>query len=138
MKKHFESLVERYRHKIIAVASRFTRVRDDAEDIAQLSSDPEAAYLERERAGLLSGAINKLTPGLRETIELHGLGEQSTEETAQRMGVSATVVKARLYHARKKLRGALSDQLKSPRLSGEFSANANCISRDHLVHAASI
>lgn len=31
----FETLVERYRHRIVATALRFTRVQEDAEDIAQ-------------------------------------------------------------------------------------------------------
>ena len=33
----FETLVERYRHKIVGIALRFTRVEEDAEDAAQLS-----------------------------------------------------------------------------------------------------
>jgi len=77
------------------------------------SPDPEASYLRRERAQILSETLGNLRPGMRKAIELRELAELSTEETAQRMGVSVAVVKARLFHARKKLQEKLSCYLKS-------------------------
>lgn len=75
--------------------------------------DPEASYLQRERAQILSETLSNLRPGLRLAIELRELAELSTEETAQLMGVSVAAVKARLFHARKKLQGKLSRYLNS-------------------------
>jgi RNA polymerase sigma-70 factor (ECF subfamily) len=77
------------------------------------SPDPEASYLRRERAQILSETLGNLRPGMRKAIELRDLAELSTEETARRMGVSVASVKARLFHARKKLRERLSRYLKS-------------------------
>jgi RNA polymerase sigma-70 factor (ECF subfamily) len=77
--------------------------------------DPEASYARRERARILTAALGNLKPGLRRTVELRDLGELSTSETARRMGVSVAAVKARLFHARRKLRQALTNYVKSPR-----------------------
>jgi RNA polymerase sigma-70 factor (ECF subfamily) len=77
------------------------------------SPDPEASYLRRERAQILSETLGNLRPGMRKAIELRELAELSTEETARRMGVSVGAVKSRLFHARKKLRERLSRYLKS-------------------------
>jgi RNA polymerase sigma-70 factor, ECF subfamily len=172
----FEVLVERHQQRMLVFARRYTRVREDAEDVVQQtfqkafihlnkfqgkssfstwltriaineslmllrrgralrevsvddhseaegnaaslempdsSPDPEASYLRRERAQILSETIGNLQPGMRKAIELRELAELSTEETAQRMGVSVAAVKARLFHARKKLQEKLSRCLKS-------------------------
>jgi RNA polymerase sigma-70 factor (ECF subfamily) len=77
------------------------------------SPDPEASYLRRERAQILSETLGNLRPGMRKAIELRELAELSTEETARRMGVSVAAVKARLFHARKKLQEKLRRHLKS-------------------------
>src|SRR5580700_6280136 len=159
----FEILVKRQERKVFRVALRYTRVREDAEDVVQESfqkafvhlqkfegkssfstwltriavnealmllrrgrgrreipinegrfepkearlespdsdPDPEACYLQREEAGILSAAIDTLTPGLRKAIELRDLAELSTEETARRMGLSVSAVKSRLLHGRR-------------------------------------
>src|SRR5580693_3823574 len=43
----FEILVERYRSRMFAVALRFTRVREDAEDITQQSFQKAFVYLQK-------------------------------------------------------------------------------------------
>jgi len=83
------------------------------------SPDPEASYLRRERAQILSETLGNLRPGMRKAIELRELAELSTEETARRMGVSVAAVKARIFHARKKLRERLSRYLKSNSTHGK-------------------
>ena len=102
-------------------ALREVSVDDHSEDegnaasleISDSSPDPEASYLQRERAQILSETLGNLRPGMRKAIELRELAELSTEETAQRMGVSVAAVKARLFHARKKLQEKVSRYLKS-------------------------
>jgi len=166
----FESLAKRLQRRIFAVAFRYTRVREDAEDIVQetfqkafvhlqkfegkssfstwltriainealmslrrrralhevpaddssgdngttpgpdvadASPDPEATYVQKEVARIVSAAIRHLRPGMRRAVELRELGELSTQETARRMGLSVAAIKGRLFHARKELGKAL-------------------------------
>jgi RNA polymerase sigma-70 factor, ECF subfamily len=166
----FEILVGRYQQRILAVAMRFTRLREDAEDVVQQSfqkafvhlhkfegkssfstwltsiaineakmllrksrgarevsiddagtsegtaigpeiSDPspgpEDRYSQRERKRILFTAMKELTLATRKAIELRDLGELSTRETAQLMGLSVGAVKTRVFHGRKKLRDRL-------------------------------
>ncbi|MGC1451236.1 MAG: sigma-70 family RNA polymerase sigma factor [Candidatus Sulfotelmatobacter sp.] len=166
----FEALVKRHQRRIFALAMRYTRVREDAEDIVQQTfksafiyletfegkssfatwltriainealmllrrgralrevslddstsdygtalrleisdrgPNPETSCLQRERAHILSAAMEQLTPRMRAAFELRELLELSTQETAQRMGLSVAAVKARLFHGRKSLRERL-------------------------------
>jgi RNA polymerase sigma-70 factor (ECF subfamily) len=76
-------------------------------EIADASPDPEASYLKAERARLLCAAVQELSPGMLRAVELQELGELTTRETAQRMGLSVSAVKARLFRARKSLAKSL-------------------------------
>jgi RNA polymerase sigma-70 factor (ECF subfamily) len=174
----FETLFKRYRQKVLRVVLRYTRVREDAEDIVQQSfnkafthlwrfegkssfstwltriainealmflrstgtvrevymdaagdteriaarleipdsrQDPEAGYLQRERARLLLSALQDLRPRMRRALELRELAEFSTEQTAEQMGLSVGAVKARIFHGRRKLRERLRRYMTSPR-----------------------
>jgi RNA polymerase sigma factor (sigma-70 family) len=175
----FETLVKRHQQRIFALALRYTRVREDAEDIVQqtlqkayvnlqnfegrssfstwltsvainqaltllrrrrtrrevpiddsgsdkgttpaleiadASPDPEASCLQREKARIVSLAIQQLRPGTRKAIELQELGELSIRETARYMGLSVAAVKARVFHARKNLAKALRCHMSSRRM----------------------
>src|SRR6266436_4925687 len=166
----FELLVERHQQRMLVFARRYTRVREDAEDVVQqtfqkafihlnkfqgkssfstwltriainealmslrrrralhevpaddssgdngttpgldladASPDPEASYLQKEEARIVSAAIRHLRPGMRRAVELRELGELSTRETAGLMGLSVAAIKARVFHARKELGKAL-------------------------------
>src|SRR6266446_7380394 len=74
--------------------------------------NPEQLYAHKERQQILFEAMNELTPGMRKAIELRELGERSTKETAQVMGISASAVKARVFHGRRKLRERLKDHVR--------------------------
>jgi RNA polymerase sigma-70 factor (ECF subfamily) len=76
-------------------------------DIADVGPNPEDSCLQREQERFLSAAVSELTPGMRKAIELRELGELSTGETAQVMGLSVGAVKARIFHGRRKLRQTL-------------------------------
>jgi RNA polymerase sigma-70 factor, ECF subfamily len=76
-------------------------------EIADASPDPEASYLKAERARLLCAAVEELSPGMLRAVELQELGELTIRETAQRMGLSVSAVKARLFRARKSLAKSL-------------------------------
>jgi RNA polymerase sigma-70 factor (ECF subfamily) len=105
-------------------------------EISDSDPDPEASYSQREEAGILSAAINALTPGMRKAIELRDLAELSTEETARCMGLSAAAVKSRLSHGRRKLREALRCYMTSTRLPRAIAGAAKRISRDRLACTA--
>src|SRR5258707_101367 len=80
-------------------------------NVADQGPDPEQLYAHKERQRILFEAMNELTPGIRKAIELRELGERSTEETARIMGISASAVKARVFHGKKKLRERLKDHV---------------------------
>jgi RNA polymerase sigma-70 factor (ECF subfamily) len=75
------------------------------------SPSPEESCWRREREELLAKAVNRLRPTIRKAILLHGFEERSVEETAQILGASIGAVKARLFHARQKLRGTVNPEL---------------------------
>lgn len=177
----FSTLVKHHEKRVFALAFRYTRVREDAEDVVQQTfhkafvsvkkfegkssfatwltriainealmllrrrralreelidatksddratpgfdmpdgrPDPEVSYRQRESARILSAAIAQLRPSLRIAVELQELGELTAQETACRMGLSVSAVKARLFHGRRKLRTALGHCMRSPRRSG--------------------
>jgi RNA polymerase sigma-70 factor, ECF subfamily len=166
----FESFFRRYQRRIFALAFRYTRVREDAEDIVQqtfqkafmhlhqfewkssfstwatriainqalmllrrrhalrevpigdlsndevttsvlepadASPDPEANYLQREKARSQSSAMRRLRLGTRRVFELKELRELSARETAGQMGVSVATIRARVFRARRELSKAL-------------------------------
>ena len=76
-------------------------------EMADSYPDPEASYLRRERAQILTETLGNLRPGLRLAIALRDLTELSTEETARRMGISVAAVKARLFHASQEVTGEI-------------------------------
>ena len=87
-------------------------------DIPDSGPSPEDSCLQREQERILSAAVNELNPGMRRAIELRELGELSTGETAQAMGLSEGAVKARVFHGRKKLRQTLKRYVESTRMYG--------------------
>ena len=82
-------------------------------DVEDQSPNPEELYVQQERQWILFAAMHGLTPGIRKAIELRELGERSTEETAQIMGISASAVKARVFHGRRNLRAKLKNYVGS-------------------------
>ena len=176
----FETLFNRHQRKIFAIAFRYARVREDAEDIVQqtfqkafvhlqkfegksslstwltriainqalmllrsrralrevviddssgdeettpaleladTNPDPEARFLQREKTQILSAAMRQLRPGMRRAIELRELGELSNRDTAAYLGVSIGAVKARVFHARRKLAQVLRRHTRPRRVS---------------------
>jgi RNA polymerase sigma-70 factor (ECF subfamily) len=85
-------------------------------DIPDVGPNPEDSCLQREQGRILSAAVNELTPRTRKAIELRELGELSTGETAQVMGLSVGAVKARVFHGRRKLRETLRPYIESMRM----------------------
>jgi len=99
-------------------------------DIPDAGPNPEDSCLQREQERILSAAVNELTPGMRKAIELRELGELSTGETAQIMGLSVGAVKARVFHGRRKLQKTLKLYVESRRAYGNQRLRAKRSVRD--------
>ena len=99
-------------------------------DIPDAGPNPEDSCLRREQERILSAAVNELTPGMRKAIELRELGELSTGETAQVMGLSVGAVKARVFHGRRKLRQTLKRYVESTRMYGKQALRTKRSVRD--------
>jgi RNA polymerase sigma-70 factor (ECF subfamily) len=65
--------------------------------------NPEESCWRRERADILTKAINRLGPTVRKTVVLRDIEDRSIEETAQILGTTISAVKSRLFHGRRKL-----------------------------------
>jgi len=79
-------------------------------DLPDDRSTPEQAFAEKESRAVVAHAISRLRKTLRTVAllrELHGL---SNAETARRLGLTVTAVKARTFHARRHLREHLGRQ----------------------------
>jgi RNA polymerase sigma-70 factor, ECF subfamily len=74
------------------------------EAIPDISPDPEELYEYLERNRILESAITELSQKTRGAVELHFLQERSVPEVARQLGVSLTVAKARVFHAKTALR----------------------------------
>ena len=196
----FEDLFKRYQQRIFVLAFRFTRVREDADDVVQetfqkafihfhkfegkssfstwvtriainqalmllrrrralsevpiedssnhdetsqglelvdASPDPEATCLQQEEARILSAAIEQLRPGIQRTIQLRHLRELSAQETARQLGLSVAAVKARMFHARRKLAKTLRRQMRLHRICASdilaISSNAYRSRQDRMT-----
>ena len=103
---------------------------------------PEASYLQQERKRILFSVMGDLPPRTRQALELREIDEFSTEETAQRTGVSVSAVKTRLFRGKRELRQRLSPFLKSnPKCGTSLSrmgVPTQHISQDQLCNASGL
>jgi RNA polymerase sigma-70 factor (ECF subfamily) len=66
--------------------------------------NPEQDCLREERSRILREALAELRPNARRVLELYELEGHSMKEIAEGLGISVAAVKARLFHARPKIR----------------------------------
>jgi RNA polymerase sigma-70 factor (ECF subfamily) len=86
----------------------------DRWELRDFREDPERRYARHERAELLRGAIRRLPPALRTTVELQQAQEYSVQELADSLGISLAAAKSRLLRARSSMRTLLhGNNLKS-------------------------
>lgn len=71
------------------------------------SSNPERRYAELEAQEILDEALSFLSPRLCRAFRLRNVEDLSMEETAEKLGLSASAVKSRLVRARSRLRRRL-------------------------------
>jgi RNA polymerase sigma-70 factor (ECF subfamily) len=80
--------------------------------VAAREDNPEERYARREIRKLMSDAIAKLAPDLRQACLLRDVLQYSTQEVAEKLQISAMAVRLRLFRAHRKLREKLSAALR--------------------------
>ncbi len=85
------------------IAGRLT-ARDD---------NPEERYARRELRMRVAAAIARLAPDLRQACLLRDVLQHSTQEVAERLGISTVAVRLRLFRAHRKLREELRHALQT-------------------------
>ncbi|MGB7726829.1 MAG: sigma-70 family RNA polymerase sigma factor [Candidatus Acidiferrum sp.] len=78
---------------------------------------PEQALAERERRATVLRAITHLRESLRIVVLLHELQGLTNVETARRLGLTVSAVKARTFHARRCLRRHFEQKYKAARVA---------------------
>jgi RNA polymerase sigma-70 factor (ECF subfamily) len=106
-------MLVRRRHGILEVLPDHSEegAKTVTESFIDQRPDPEESCWRRERAQLLTEAINQLAPKTRVTLFLRDIEERSIEETAQILETSVTAVKARVFNGRRKLRRTVKPSL---------------------------
>jgi len=83
-------------------------------EIAAHGENPEERLARKEMRTLLADAISQLPADLRQVCLLQDVLHYSTQEVADRLGVSAVAVRLRLFRARRKLREKMNQKLGHP------------------------
>src|SRR5258708_12682099 len=78
-----------------------------AEQFAAREENPEERFARREMRSLLARAIMQLAPDLRQVCLLRDILQYTTQEVADRLGISAMAVPLRLFRPHRKLHEAL-------------------------------
>jgi RNA polymerase sigma-70 factor, ECF subfamily len=99
--------------------------------IAACADNPEERLARKEMRSLLAGAIVQLPADLRQVCLLQDVLHYSTQEVADRLGVSTVAVRLRLFRARRKLREKMNQRLRRPqagpvRIARPRSERASC------------
>lgn len=92
-------------------------------NVATRGDNPEERFARREMRKLMSDAISQLSPELRQVCLLRDVLQYSTQEVAERLGISALAVRLRLFRAHRRLREKLGLALQ-PSKQRQLSATA--------------
>jgi RNA polymerase sigma-70 factor (ECF subfamily) len=102
--------VNHARHHVRAAQRRRRAISAYGETKLQESSDPEHEARRKELAELLSRALDKLPIDQRVAFVLCEVEERSSQEASEIVGAPEATVRTRLFHAKKKLRLALTTE----------------------------
>jgi len=83
-------------------------------EVADHTPNPEALYAQLEQHEILRSGICALPPAIRQAVELQALEDRSVKETAERMGLSISATKSRIFHAKAALRKSLQPKFVRP------------------------
>jgi RNA polymerase sigma-70 factor, ECF subfamily len=87
--------------------------RDWKETIADGGPSPFELTLDREQAGMIESALERINPVFREAVVLRDIADLSYEEIAAVLGVSLGTVKSRILRGREALREQLAEGLQA-------------------------
>lgn len=101
--------------------------------IAARGENPEERLARKEMRTLLAAAITQLPPDLRQVCLLQDVLHYSTQEVADRLGVSTVAVRLRLFRARRRIREHVNHALAKPkhrsvRVAPQRADRASCAS----------
>ena len=102
--------------------------------IAANNENPEASFARLEMRRRLAHSIKQLSPDLRRVCLLRDVLGYSTQEVAERVGISSLTVRLRLFRARRRLREELSRALQfTKRCQGRVATadNKACFASHH-------
>ena len=91
--------------------------------------NPEERFARREMRKLMADAITQLAPDLRQVCLLRDVLQYSTQEVAERLGISAMAVRLRLFRAHRRLREMLNVSLQPAKQRQARSTAAKQIAR---------
>ncbi len=77
-------------------------------NVTACEDNPEERFARREMRKLMADAIAQLAPELRQACLLRDVLQYSTQEVADRVGISAMAVRLRLFRAHRRLREKLT------------------------------
>jgi RNA polymerase sigma-70 factor (ECF subfamily) len=98
-------------------------------NVTACEDNPEERFARREMRKLMADAITQLAPELRQACLLRDVLQYSTQEVAERVGISAMAVRLRLFRAHRRLRDRLSMALKPAKQRQARAAAATRIDR---------
>jgi RNA polymerase sigma-70 factor, ECF subfamily len=87
--------------------------RDWKETIADGGPSPFEVTLDREQAGMIESALERINPVFREAVVLRDIADLSYEEIAAVLSVSLGTVKSRILRGREALREQLAEGLQA-------------------------
>jgi RNA polymerase sigma-70 factor (ECF subfamily) len=100
-----------------------------AERIAAREENPEERYARREMRSLLARAITQLAADLRQVCLLRDILQYTTQEVAERLGISTVAVRLRLFRAHRRLHEELRIVLRRKKRRGAASRPASMRAR---------
>ena len=114
-------IIRRRRDGRILSLEEPTGIREETlgSGIAARGENPEESFARLEMRKRLADSIKRLSPEMRRVCLLRDVLGYSTQEVAERLGISSLTVRLRLFRARRRLREKLSIA------SGRFAAAAS-------------
>ena len=98
-------------------------------NVTARQDNPEQRFARREMRKLMADAIKQMAPDLRQVCLLRDVSQYSTQEVAERLGISALAVRLRLFRAHRRLREKLSIALQPEKQRQACQAAAVQIAR---------
>jgi RNA polymerase sigma-70 factor, ECF subfamily len=108
-------------------------------EIEDAAATPEESCTDKELHDVLHEAIGELQPISRKVVQLYEIGGLSSQNTARKLGLTNTTVKARAFRARRVLRRKLAIRLGiRTRKAAEFIFGSSKRNRAHAHRQSTI